>query len=281
MKNVGIFIIGTSPTPIYISIQSYLKNSIDKMIFLATKDDEYSKGTYIYAEKLKKIFYKNNIEIVDIDRSDLKKIDNKVNNIIENIKQDEDSVNVYLDFTGGTKLQSAFIRESFENNINFKKDRLNLVYVDGYDKKIRIKQKDDINYKTIRFDNIKGCDEDDNMIEIALLHGFNLDFDNGIVKAINEEGKSEFVFDDVYMREYNLEFTTSLQNEMGDNGNGKNKVKLEIFKNIIHAEQVGGSFSILDFTVEDGKEEVYRKLMDEFLGIKKNVYKNRIYFNSK
>lgn len=281
MKNVGIFIIGTSPTPIYISIQSYLKNSIDKMIFLATKDDEYSKGTYIYAEKLKKIFYKNNIEIVDIDRSDLKKIDNKVNNIIENIKQDEDSVNVYLDFTGGTKLQSAFIRESFENNINFKKDRLNLVYVDGYDKKIRIKQKDDINYKTIRFDNIKGCDEDDNMIEIALLHGFNLDFDNGIVKAINEEGKSEFVFDDVYMREYNLEFTTSLQNEIGDNGNGKNKVKLEIFKNIIHAEQVGGSFSILDFTVEDGKEEVYRKLMDEFLGIKKNVYKNRIYFNSK
>lgn len=281
MKNVGIFIIGTSPAPIYISIQSYLKNSVDKMIFLATKDDEYSKGTYIYAEKLKKIFYKNNIEIVDIDRSDLKKIDNKVNNIIENIKQDEDSVNVYLDFTGGTKLQSAFIRESFENNINFKKDRLNLVYVDGYDKKIRIKQKDDINYKTIRFDNIKGCDEDDNMIEIALLHGFNLDFDNGIVKAINEEGKSEFVFDDVYMREYNLEFTTSLQNEIGDNGNGKNKVKLEIFKNIIHAEQVGGSFSILDFTVEDGKEEVYRKLMDEFLGIKKNVYKNRIYFNSK
>ena len=281
MKNVGIFIIGTSPTPIYISIQSYLKNSIDKMIFLATKDDEYSKGTYIYAEKLKKIFYKNNIEIVDIDRSDLKKIDNKVNNIIENIKQDEDSVNVYLDFTGGTKLQSAFIRESFENNINFKKDRLNLVYVDGYDKKIRIKQKDDINYKTIRFDNIKGCDEDDNMIEIALLHGFNLDFDNGIVKAINEEGKSEFVFDDVYMREYNLEFIASLQNKIGDNGNGKNKVKLEIFKNIIHAEQVGGSFSILDFTVEDGKEEVYRKLMDEFLGIKKNVYKNRIYFNSK
>ena len=281
MKNVGIFIIGTSPTPIYISIQSYLKNSIDKMIFLATKDDEYSKGTYIYAEKLKRIFYKNNIEIVDIDRSDLKKIDNKVNNIIENIKQDEDSVNVYLDFTGGTKLQSAFIRESFENNINFKKDRLNLVYVDGYDKKIRIKQKDDINYKTIRFDNIKGCDEDDNMIEIALLHGFNLDFDNGIVKAINEEGKSEFVFDDVYMREYNLEFIASLQNKIGDNGNGKNKVKLEIFKNIIHAEQVGGSFSILDFTVEDGKEEVYRKLMDEFLGIKKNVYKNRIYFNSK
>lgn len=281
MKNVGIFIIGTSPAPIYISIQSYLKNSVDKMIFLATKDDEYSKGTYIYAEKLKRIFYKNNIEIVDIDRSDLKKIDEKVNNIIENITQDEDSVNVYLDFTGGTKLQSAFIRESFENNINFKKDRLNLVYVDGYDKKIRIKQKDDINYKTIRFDNIKGCDEDDNMIEIALLHGFNLDFDNGIVKAINEEGKSEFVFDDVYMREYNLEFIASLQNKIGDNGNGKNKVKLEIFKNIIHAEQVGGSFSILDFTVEDGKEEVYRKLMDEFLGIKKNVYKNRIYFNSK
>lgn len=281
MKNVGIFIIGTSPAPIYISIQSYLKNSVDKMIFLATKDDEYSKGTYIYAEKLKKIFYKNNIEIVDIDRSDLKKIDEKINNIIENITQDEDSVNVYLDFTGGTKLQSAFIRESFENNINFKKDRLNLVYVDGYDKKIRIKQKDDINYKTIRFDNIKGCDEDDNMIEIALLHGFNLDFDNGIVKAINEDGKSEFVFDDVYMREYNLEFTTSLQNKIGDNGSRKNKVKLEIFKNIIHAEQVGGSFSILDFTVEDGKEEVYRKLMDEFLGIKKNVYKNRIYFNSK
>ena len=72
MKNVGIFIIGTSPAPIYISIQSYLKNSVDKMIFLATKDDEYSKGTYIYAEKLKKIFYKNNIEIVDIDRSLLK-----------------------------------------------------------------------------------------------------------------------------------------------------------------------------------------------------------------
>lgn len=281
MKNVGIFIIGTSPSPIYISIQSYLKKSVDKMIFLTTKDDEYSKGTYIYAEKLKKIFYKNNIEIVDIDRSDLKKIDEKVNNIIENITQDEESVNIYLDFTGGTKLQSAFIRESFENNINFKKDILNLVYVDGYDKKIRIKQKDDINYKTIVFNNIKGCDEEDNMNEIALLHGFNLDFDNGIVKVVNEEGKSEFVFDDIYMREYNLEFTASLQNKIGDNGSGKNKVKLEIFKNIIHAEKVGGSFSILDFTVEDGKEEIYRKLMDEFLGIKKNVYKNRIYFNSK
>lgn len=281
MKNIGIFIIGTSPSPIYISIQNYLKNSVDKMIFLATKDDEYSKGTYIYAEKLKKIFYKNNIEIVDIDRSDLKKIDEKVSKIIESISQYEDSVNIYLDFTGGTKLQSAFIREKFENDINFKKDKLNLVYVDGYDKKIHIKQKSDIDYGNIIFDNIKGCDEDENMIEIASLHGFNLELDNGFVRIVNEDGKSEFTFDDVFMRKYNLEFTTSLKNKIGNNDKGKSKVKMEIFKNIIHAEQVGGSFSIIDFVVEEGKEDTYRRLNDEFLGIKKNVYKNRIYFNSK
>lgn len=281
MKNIGIFIIGTSPSPIYISIQNYLKNSVDKMIFLATKDDEYSKGTYIYAEKLKKIFYKNNIEIVDIDRSDLKKIDEKVSEIIESILQDEDSVNIYLDFTGGTKLQSAFIREKFENDINFKKDKLNLVYVDGYDKKIHIKQKADIDYGNIIFDNIKGCDEDENMIEIASLHGVNLELDNGSVRIVNEDGKSEFTFDDIFMRKYNLEFIVSLKNKIGNNDSGKNKVKMEMFKNIIHAEQVGGIFSIVDFVVEEGKEDKYRRLNDEFLGIKKNVYKNRIYFNSK
>lgn len=279
MKNIGVFIVGTSPSPIYISIQNYLKNSSDsKIILLATNDTEIYKGTHIYAEKLKNVFKKQNIEIVHIDRSDLRVIGEKINNIIEAIKREEEKVSVYLDFTGGTKLQSAFIREFFESNMNFKKDELRLVYVDGYGKKITIRDRLGQGKSDITFKEIKGCDSKENMEELCYLHGFSLEFNDGYVKAISDDEKMIIKYQEVDMENYTFIFVCELENELLDNDKNKGKVKLEIFENVINAEKIGGDFSHLIFDIKKKDKKKYEKLMKEFLGIKNSIYKERIQF---
>lgn len=279
MNKIGVFIVGTSPLPIYISIKNYLENSGEKIILLATEDSEFSKGTLVYAERLKESFLGEDVEIVSIDKSNLNIIGTEINKIINSISSLDESSEIYLDFTGGTKLQSAFIREYFENNIDTKKDTLTLVYVDGYEKTIKLKDKATSKEIEVCFDDIDGADDEDEMIKICKLHGYSIEIKSSSVKAIRDDGEFSCNFDDVYMKGYNLEFVSTLQYELGEKDSGKGKVKLEIFKNIIHSEQIGGSFANLDLIVPEAKEEKYRKLMNEFLGIKKNIYKDRISFN--
>lgn len=279
MNKIGVFIVGTSPLPIYISIKNYLENSGEKIILLATEDSEFSKGTLVYAERLKESFLGEDVEIVSIDKSNLNIIGTEINKIINSISSLDESSEIYLDFTGGTKLQSAFIREYFENNIDTKKDILTLVYVDGYEKTIKLKDKATSKEIEVCFDDIDGADDEDEMIKICKLHGYSIEIKSSSVKAIRDDGEFSCNFDDVYMKGYNLEFASTLQYELGEKDSGKGKVKLEIFKNIIHSEQIGGSFANLDLIVPEAKEEKYRKLMNEFLGIKKNIYKDRISFN--
>lgn len=279
MNKIGVFIVGTSPLPIYISIKNYLENSGEKIILLATEDSEFSKGTLVYAERLKESFLGEDVEIVSIDKSNLNIIGTEINKIINSISSLDESSEIYLDFTGGTKLQSAFIREYFENNIDTKKDTLTLVYVDGYEKTIKLKDKATSKEIEVCFDDIDGADDEDEMIKICKLHGYSIEIKSSSVKAIRDDGEFSCNFDDVYMKGYNLEFASTLQYELGEKDSGKGKVKLEIFKNIIHSEQIGGSFANLDLIVPEAKEEKYRKLMNEFLGIKKNIYKDRISFN--
>ena len=219
------------------------------------------------------------VEIVSIDKSNLNIIGTEINKIINSISSLDESSEIYLDFTGGTKLQSAFIREYFENNIDTKKDTLTLVYVDGYEKTIKLKDKATSKEIEVCFDDIDGADDEDEMIKICKLHGYSIEIKSSSVKAIRDDGEFSCNFDDVYMKGYNLEFASTLQYELGEKDSGKGKVKLEIFKNIIHSEQIGGSFANLDLIVPEAKEEKYRKLMNEFLGIKKNIYKDRISFN--
>lgn len=279
MNKIGVFIVGTSPLPIYISIKNYLENSGEKIILLATEDSEFSKGTLVYAERLKESFLGEDVEIVSIDKSNFNIIGTEINKIINSISSLDESSEIYLDFTGGTKLQSAFIREYFENNIDTKKDTLTLVYVDGYEKTIKLKDKATSKEIEVCFDDIDGADDEDEMIKICKLHGYSIEIKSSSVKAIRDDGEFSCNFDDVYMKGYNLEFASTLQYELGEKDSGKGKVKLEIFKNIIHSEQIGGSFANLDLIVPEAKEEKYRKLMNEFLGIKKNIYKDRISFN--
>ena len=279
MNKIGVFIVGTSPLPIYISIKNYLENSGEKIILLANEDSEFSKGTLVYAERLKESFLGEDVEIVSIDKSNLNIIGTEINKIINSISSLDESSEIYLDFTGGTKLQSAFIREYFENNIDTKKDTLTLVYVDGYEKTIKLKDKATSKEIEVCFDDIDGADDEDEMIKICKLHGYSIEIKSSSVKAIRDDGEFSCNFDDVYMKGYNLEFVSTLQYELGEKDSGKGKVKLEIFKNIIHSEQIGGSFANLDLIVPEAKEEKYRKLMNEFLGIKKNIYKDRISFN--
>ena len=279
MNKIGVFIVGTSPLPIYISIKNYLENSGEKIILLATEDSEFSKGTLVYAERVKESFLGEDVEIVSIDKSNLNIIGTEINKIINSISSLDESSEIYLDFTGGTKLQSAFIREYFENNIDTKKDTLTLVYVDGYEKTIKLKDKATSKEIEVCFDDIDGADDEDEMIKICKLHGYSIEIKSSSVKAIRDDGEFSCNFDDVYMKGYNLEFASTLQYELGEKDSGKGKVKLEIFKNIIHSEQIGGSFANLDLIVPEAKEEKYRKLMNEFLGIKKNIYKDRISFN--
>ena len=161
MNKIGVFIVGTSPLPIYISIKNYLENSGEKIILLATEDSEFSKGTLVYAERLKESFLGEDVEIVSIDKSNLNIIGTEINKIINSISSLDESSEIYLDFTGGTKLQSAFIREYFENNIDTKKDTLTLVYVDGYEKTIKLKDKATSKEIEVCFDDIDGADDEE------------------------------------------------------------------------------------------------------------------------
>lgn len=280
MSKVGVFIVGTSPLPIYISIKNYLENSGEKIILLATEDNEFSKGTLIYAKRLKEAFLEEDIEIVLIDRSKLKVIGTEVDKIINSISNSDENIDVYLDFTGGTKLQSAFIRESFENNINTKKDNLTIVYVDGYEKTIKLKNKATSKDSEVCFDDIEGANDEDEIIKICKLHGYNVEIENDFVNITKDNSRFSCSFDEIYIKEYNLEFVSTLQNKLGKGNGGKGKVKLEIFKNIIHSEQIGGSFAGLELIVPQGEKDKYEKLRNEFLGIKKNIYKDRICFIS-
>lgn len=277
MEKIGVFVVGTSPLPIYISMKYYLQSSVDKIFLLATEDDEFSKGSYVYAERLKKTFEEIEIEIVSIDRSNLKVINRKVLDLINEINNYDRNVEIYLDFTGGTKLQSAFIRESFERNINTN-NTLKLVYVDGYTKKILIKE--NAIESEVGFDEIEGNDDDENIPQICKLHGFDIVIDENNVEIFRNNKQVVYNFDEIALNEYTVEFVCTLDDKI-EQKNGKAKLKLDMFKNIIHSEQVGGDFSILDFKVSKGKEDKYRILMKEFLGIKREIYSDRIYFNGK
>lgn len=279
MEKIGIFVVGTSPVPIYISMKYYLQSSVDKIFLLATEDDEFSKGSYVYAERLKKTFKEKeiDIEIVSIDRSNLKVINRKVLDLINEINNYDRNVEIYLDFTGGTKLQSAFIRESFERNINTN-NTLKLVYVDGYTKKILIKE--NAIESEVGFDEIEGNDDDENIPQICKLHGFDIGIDENHVEIFRNNKQVVYNFDEIALNEYTVEFVCTLDDKI-EQKNWKAKLKLDMFKNIIHSEQVGGDFSILDFKVPKGKEDKYRILMKEFLGIKREIYSDRIYFNGK
>lgn len=280
MNKVGVFIVGTSPLPIYISIKNYLENSGEKIILLATEDSEFSRGTLVYAKRLKEAFLEEDVEIVLIDRSNLKVIGTGIDKIINSISSLDESVEVYLDFTGGTKLQSAFIREYFENNIDTKKDTLTLVYVDGYEKTIKLKDKATSKEIEVCFEDIDGADDEGEMIKICKLHGYSIEIGSNLAKVTRDDGEFSCNFDEVYMKGYNLEFVSTLQYKLGEKDSGKGKVKLEIFKNIMHSEQIGGSFAGLELIVPEGQEDKYKKLRKEFLGIKKNIYEDRINFTS-
>ena len=280
MNKVGVFIVGTSPLPIYISIKNYLENSGEKIILLATEDSEFSKGTLVYAKRLKEAFTEEDVEIVNIDRSNLKVIGTEIDKIINSISSLDESVEVYLDFTGGTKLQSAFIRECFENNIDTKKDTLTLVYVDGYEKTIKLRDKATGKDRTVEFDDIDGATDEDEVENICRLHGYDIERQENIIQVIKNNGEFTCCFDDIYIKKFNLEFVNTLQYKIEKDDKGKGKVKLEMFKNIIHSEQIGGSFAGLELKVPEGQEDKYKKLMNEFLGIKKNIYEDRINFTS-
>lgn len=275
MKNIGVFIVGTSPLPIYISMKHYLKKSVDKVYLLATKDDEFSKGTVDYANKIKAAFSEVDIEIIFIDRSNLKVINKEVTALIEEINNIYTDAEVYLDFTGGTKLQSAVIREKFEN---YMKDttRLKLVYVDGYTKKIIIKENN--NTIHVEFSDIDGNDEEENISEICKLHGYLFDNNGNEIIITSERNEVKYKFDSIEIEEYTLTLVNTLKNKIED---GKAKVKLEMFEKVIKSEKVGGAFAVVHFKVDEKKIDKYELLKDEFLGIKKDIYEDRVCFIKK
>lgn len=274
MKRVGVFIVGTSPLPIYISMKYYLSEKVDKIYFLSTEDNEKTFGTRVFAERLKEAFNEEDIEIISIDRSDIGTIKRKLNNLKEAVKGLDDSIKLYLDYTGGTKLQSAVIREFFESNSSVYEELI-LSYVDGYTRNIIRKLVHDERERKIKFSEIEGNEDQENIFNIAKLHGYKV-VEGEKFDVLSLKEQHLFTFDNISIQDFILEFNNKFQYDIKG---GKNKVKLELFNNLTIGERVGGIFSIFDFNVDDDKVDCYQKLRNELFGVNKKNYEDRLYFN--
>lgn len=274
MKRVGVFIVGTSPLPIYISMKYYLSEKVDKIYFLSTEDNEKTFGTRVFAERLKEAFNEEDIEIISIDRSDIGTIKRKLNNLKEAVKGLDDSIKLYLDYTGGTKLQSAVIREFFESNSSVYEELI-LSYVDGYTRNIIRKLVHGERERKIKFSEIEGNEDQENIFNIAKLHGYKV-VEGEKFDVLSLKEQHLFTFDNISIQDFILEFNNKFQYDIKG---GKNKVKLELFNNLTIGERVGGIFSIFDFNVDDDKVDCYQKLRNELFGVNKKNYEDRLYFN--
>ena len=135
--NYGIILVGTNINPLVISLNNMFDNNVEKIFLLATSKEKNEKFTENFCDRTIEIFNDKDLKKILIDKSNINLIKKSIDNeILKVIEEDKDlDKKIFLDFTGGTKIQSAFIKEYIEfknkDNINYSE-----LYVDGDSGKI-------------------------------------------------------------------------------------------------------------------------------------------------
>lgn len=271
MRRVGIILVGTSVNPLVISLNNLWSNDIDKVYLLATKDNERVKGTEEICERAISIFKDKVIEKVIIDRSNIKIINGIVNNqILEELCVDECEEKVlYIDYTGGTKVQSACIREYLSTV-----KRSNLIVKELYVNGDKEKVIEDNGEREISFCKIEGANEKETIKIVSKLKGYEYIEEEKVLKSLNRE--FECKFDDVKIKDYIFKIYKTIDKTIKEKG-GWGTVKLEIFEAIINAEKIGEKFCNIEIRCPKKEAKNYNKILNEMMGIKQIQYDKRIW----
>lgn len=271
MKKFAVVLVGTSIVPIITILNFLWNNQVEKVYLLGTDRENFLEGTKQFCDNLKEHYSNKDIEVKKIARSNIKDIKEVIEKeILKNIEESSSNEKqLYFDYTGGTKIQAAFIKEYLESR-QINNTTIYFTYVDGENNKI--KEKTSTGRSCIELSNIDGNSDNEN---ISLICN---------VKALNIDDYKK-LFEKIEMKNFKIKFFYELKNRIEFKNNdekGKEKVKLELFQVIYMAEKLGEEFSEIYVYVDDGNEEKYKQILSkEFLGIKYYEYKERINFCNK
>lgn len=252
-----ISLIGTNPLPVLITV---LKNcNKDTKIFLVhTVKSENNIGTEKVAHNLANVIFERipevDIKFLPCDKSDTRKIESCVNQLIEDIQKEEleHKKRLVLDYSSGTKAMSAIFAERLFNTKKYNLDII-ISYVDDNTRKIL---EDSNNIGENKRFSIKDIVNSLNLSieEIVKIHGYN--FNNpelkekvlkGNIKYI--ESKEPIIFindmgnkisvDGIYL--LNGRMIICFESQYRSKGKGKYKFELFQIKDI--SDKLGGNRS--------------------------------------
>ena len=283
--NYGIILVGTNINPLIISLNNMFDNNVEKIFLLATPKENYEKSTENFCDRTIEIFKNKDLKKILIDKSNINLIKKSIDNgVLKVIEEDKDlDKKIFLDFTGGTKIQSAFIKEylGFKNKDNANYTEL---YVDGDSKKIITKIAGNVNccYNPI---NELSMANDNNVIKIiSNIKGYEYNKEENSIKDLKTNVK--YKFDYIGIKDFKLYFRRKLKYKLGKyieankDYENKGKAKLELFQTIIDAEIIGEDFCKIEIIVPDNKDEYRKVLKNQLLGIRKEGLEKRITFKN-
>lgn len=272
MKNYLIVLAGFNPLPNYISIMSNIKeNQYNELFIVYTRDSENYLGTEKIAINLKRVIEKrlNNIEInsITIDKSDPRLIDEKIEEILNNIscKNEEwEEYSIILDYTGGTKILSSkfySMLKEYQNEESTVNKLFN--YVDAKRGKVS-------NMNSSGVESIINKDIILSPEEIIELHGFKIvEKSQDKIKLIDQEDK-DIEVSKLEVEESNLKCTF---NFLEDEKIGA--AKLRIFKARDYTVRLGGdqAITVIKTVLVEKDRNILKKDFDRSI---KNYVEDRL-----
>lgn len=280
-----ISIIGTNPLPgFYTSLKYCDMNTYVKLVF--TKATENSIGSERLAKNLKCVIGEKipgiKIDLVECDKSDIKKIQACINKIIKDFTYSDESKNIILDYTSGTKAMSAIFVNRFLN-IKNDIDTVKVAYLNDEDEKIYEYSRNDEEMAYPIKDILN--DYDISVQNITNIYGYNLksvdtieNILNGKVNRIIKPCFSSLKGWQMYVDEvYFLNGTLILCFKSNYTYAHKSRYKIELFKFKDIADKLGGSRSHVLYQ-SDCDEELIRKLKIDITTDYEHILLNRFNF---
>ncbi|MDI6604245.1 MAG: hypothetical protein QME35_03760 [Thermoanaerobacteraceae bacterium] len=274
-----ICLIGTNPLPAFITI---LKNADKdtKIKLVYTEATENNIGSKNVAENLSEVVKEKisgiNIEFIECDKSDTKKIENCAANLIDAIKKDIadgiscDRKRIVLDYSSGTKVMSALFTERF---INLKDSifTVTISYIGDDDKKIFIYNQEDSGESIY----IKKVLNKFNLSieDITRIHGYSLKDKNSQEKSLeNTNDKVKYLLnpefissketrikvDEIYLLNGRLILCFKSKNK----NNKKTEYKRELFRFKDIADKLSGNRSEIIYKCNCDEEMIYKLKKD-------------------
>lgn len=275
-----IALVGTNPLPVYISALKICDNAT-KAILIHTKtlNDEKIIGTREIAKNIGNELHKKisgmDIKLVECDKSDPKKIEKALDEIEENDLKNLQS-DIYIDYTGGTKMMSSTIYMYFKN---LKKQNIykgiDFGYVDNTASKLLLERGGNFDLSEIFKKNNVTIEN------IINLHGYKFkekyeekELKGTGIKYIDEDtsftnGIREIRGYKVFCKDFKIcLFKDSKESE-------KSKCKMELFIMKDDSEKLGGSEAKMIYRCKC-KNESKRKIFEEVVNLCSIDMKHRL-----